>query len=273
MELHTVGINLGKTVFHLVGLNLRGEVAVRKKFRVRDNTPGTSSFTSHKPVSRPREQHLREADYTAELHTRPSPFVQFPCECYAVGRKVQLSQGRRGLYHSVRDVRRIQVSVIAIVRIIATFSSGLLAGILFGDRMGATFARPSLSPSSFLQFQRIQHIQFARMMPPLTLAAIAGALGWLVMVRAQWNSSQFGLVAAATGTMVFAAALTLRVNIPINNQLMTWSVAAPPENMREIWNRWEKVHTIRTILWLGAFAFEVIVLGVLASANTNTSLP
>src|SRR5258708_19899468 len=32
MELHTIGIDLGKTVFHLVGLNLHGEVVVRKKF-------------------------------------------------------------------------------------------------------------------------------------------------------------------------------------------------------------------------------------------------
>jgi transposase len=32
MELHTIGIDLGKTVFHLVGLDLRGEVMVRKKF-------------------------------------------------------------------------------------------------------------------------------------------------------------------------------------------------------------------------------------------------
>ena len=32
MELHTIGIDLGKTVSHLVGLNLRGEVVVRKKF-------------------------------------------------------------------------------------------------------------------------------------------------------------------------------------------------------------------------------------------------
>ena len=32
MELHTIGIDLGKTVFHLVGLDLRGGVAVRKKF-------------------------------------------------------------------------------------------------------------------------------------------------------------------------------------------------------------------------------------------------
>ena len=32
MELHTIGIDLGKTVFHLVGLSLRGEVVVRKRF-------------------------------------------------------------------------------------------------------------------------------------------------------------------------------------------------------------------------------------------------
>jgi transposase len=32
MQLHTIGIDLGKTLFHLVGLNQRGEVVVRKKF-------------------------------------------------------------------------------------------------------------------------------------------------------------------------------------------------------------------------------------------------
>jgi transposase len=32
MELHTLGIDLGKTVFHAVGLNQRGEVVLRKKF-------------------------------------------------------------------------------------------------------------------------------------------------------------------------------------------------------------------------------------------------
>jgi transposase len=31
MEIHTIGIDLGKTVFHLVGLSVRGEVVVRKK--------------------------------------------------------------------------------------------------------------------------------------------------------------------------------------------------------------------------------------------------
>jgi transposase len=32
MELHSIGIDLGKIVFHLVGLNRRGEVVVRKRF-------------------------------------------------------------------------------------------------------------------------------------------------------------------------------------------------------------------------------------------------
>jgi transposase len=32
MELHTIGIDLGKTVFHLVELNPHGKVVVRKKF-------------------------------------------------------------------------------------------------------------------------------------------------------------------------------------------------------------------------------------------------
>src|SRR5258708_9150230 len=122
------------------------------------------------------------------------------------------------------DAWRMRVSLIAIVRTIAIFSSGLFAGILLGDRMGATFARPSLSPSSFLQFQKIQHVHFARMMPPLTLAAIAGGLGWLIMVRAQWNSSQFWLVAVAMVTMVLAAVFTLLRNIPLHNQPMSWTI-------------------------------------------------
>ena len=31
MEICTIGIDLGKTVFHLVGVNARGQVVVRKK--------------------------------------------------------------------------------------------------------------------------------------------------------------------------------------------------------------------------------------------------
>ena len=31
MELHTIGIDLGKTLFHLVGVDARGNIVVRKR--------------------------------------------------------------------------------------------------------------------------------------------------------------------------------------------------------------------------------------------------
>ena len=154
------------------------------------------------------------------------------------------------------------MTILGIVRAIAIMGSGVFAGILFGDRMGASFARPVLDASSFLRFQRIQHVHFVRFMPPLTLASVVGGLGWLILLRAQWDSPQFALVALARASMIVGMVLTLSVNIPINKQLMMWEVESPPENMRTIWSRWEKIHTIRTILWLAAFALEVVAVAV-----------
>jgi hypothetical protein len=45
MELHTIGIDLGKAVFHLVGLTLRGEVVVRKKSRARSCCASQRTYT------------------------------------------------------------------------------------------------------------------------------------------------------------------------------------------------------------------------------------
>ena len=44
MEIHTIGIDLGKTTFHLVGLNEGGEVVVRKKFSRRQLLHFTSNL-------------------------------------------------------------------------------------------------------------------------------------------------------------------------------------------------------------------------------------
>ncbi|HVI78703.1 MAG TPA: IS110 family transposase [Candidatus Acidoferrum sp.] len=46
MELHTIGIDLGKTVFHFVGLDNHGQVIVRKKF----SRTQLLRFTANRPV-------------------------------------------------------------------------------------------------------------------------------------------------------------------------------------------------------------------------------
>jgi hypothetical protein len=44
MNLHSIGIDLGKMVFHLVGLDRSGEVIVRKKF----SRPQLLRFTANR---------------------------------------------------------------------------------------------------------------------------------------------------------------------------------------------------------------------------------
>ena len=156
------------------------------------------------------------------------------------------------------------MGVLGVVRGFAIVFSGLLAGILFGDRMGPAFARRAMNPSSLIQQLQIVHTYYGKLMPIVTLTAIASGVGWLILMPVHWDGGEFWLVALATGSVITGFTMTITVNFPINAQLMKWSAAAPPENMREIWKPWEKVHTVRTILALGAFVLEVIALSLFA---------
>jgi hypothetical protein len=61
------------------------------------------------------------------------------------------------------------MDVLAIIRVVAILCSGLMAGLMFGDRMGPAFARQALSASSFVQQQQIIHIHYIRLLPVLRL--------------------------------------------------------------------------------------------------------
>ena len=60
MNLHTIGIDLGKTSFHLVGLSERGEVVVRKRFTRTQLLRFTANQSRGKakatPIRRPRRR-------------------------------------------------------------------------------------------------------------------------------------------------------------------------------------------------------------------------
>ncbi len=156
------------------------------------------------------------------------------------------------------------MNALVIVRVISIVSTGLAAGVFLGHRVGVSIARPELSPSSFVQLQQIIHVHFVRMMPILMIAAVGASLIWTVLLRARWRAVEFWLVSGASMAMVCAFVLTRAVNIPINDQLMTWSIEAPPANLMELWRPWEEVHSIRTVLAITALAFQVIALSAFA---------
>jgi len=157
------------------------------------------------------------------------------------------------------------MGVLPIVRVVAVVCTGLAAGIYLGDRAGASYARAELGASSVVQFQQIVHVHFARMMPSLVLGGLLASLVWLLMVRSQWRSPEFWLIAASVCGLALIVVLTRAVSVPLNYQLMTWSIAAPPENLRELWAPWERVNTIRTFVGIGVLVLEAVALGVRTS--------
>lgn len=158
------------------------------------------------------------------------------------------------------------MKVVPIARALAILFTGLAAGALLGHRMGVSMARPQLSASAFVQLQQIIHIHFAVMMPILLFGAIGAGLVWALMLRRR-RIAEFWLASAAAIAMVAIAAMTRAVNIPINEQLMTWSVANPPPNLEELWSPWERVHTVRTVIAVTAFALQAVAVSTRADKS------
>jgi uncharacterized membrane protein len=154
------------------------------------------------------------------------------------------------------------MDLLTIIRVVAVVSAGLLAGIYLGGRAGAHYALQKISASSFVQFQQVVHVHFVKFMPPLVLTALVSVFGWLLMVWQQRTSAEFWLIAASACGVACNAVLTRAVNVPLNNQLMTWNIEAPPANLRAIWVPWDRVNTIRTVVAAGVLILEALALNL-----------
>lgn len=153
------------------------------------------------------------------------------------------------------------MKAIAIARFVAILTTGLIAGILFGDRMGASYVRPSVSVSSFVTFQQVLHTHFVPMMPILMGIAILSSLTCLIQLRSRPRSAEFALVALVVLAFISVFALTRAINVPINVELMKWDASSPPANVRDVWARWERAHTIRTVVAVAGFALGIVAFG------------
>lgn len=164
---------------------------------------------------------------------------------------------------------------LTIARVVAVTAAGLYAGILLGDVAGAAQARPQLPASSFVQLQQVIHGRFVFIMPAIIVSALVGCIAWMALVRPHRRDAEFWLVAGTAACLVLCGIITQLVNVPINDQLVKWSVAFPPPNVHELWAPWEGAHAIRTVIAVVAFVLSAVALALAApplpaAAPSNT---
>lgn len=129
----------------------------------------------------------------------------------------------------------------------------LVLGVFWGTWFSQSRTMDSLSASTFLENGRMYIANLAMpmrfLMPGCLLATFLAAY----LVRDRGPKAFYGTLAAGA-LMVAALVITLAVNVPIDNQIKTWTLDTLPADWERIRDRWEAFHCLRTWLSIGGFA-------------------
>lgn len=156
--------------------------------------------------------------------------------------------------------------LLMLIRPTATALVGLFAGGTLFLLLAPSLSR--LPATAYVPYWQALNRDYGRSMPPLLL----GALALLVATSAlsyRRGAPVFGLSIAATVLVVAVVVLTVTQLEPLNRLADTWTADQPPADWADLRRRWWKLHTVRTVLALLAFA----ALLVASSADRGTAAP
>lgn len=85
-------------------------------------------------------------------------------------------------------------------------------------------------------------------------AALLSILPVLFVLFRRRNIAAFFLAVAGLLLFVLALVITLKVNVPIDNQIRQWTVTTLPSDWQAIRDRWEFYHGLRTFASLAGLA-------------------
>jgi uncharacterized membrane protein len=95
---------------------------------------------------------------------------------------------------------------------------------------------------------------------PMAVLLPLALLSALVTLVLLWpdRTAAFWWLAAGFVLMLAALVITLAVEVPIDNQIETWTAATLPGDWRSIQSRWELWHTVRTFASIAAVVAATI---------------
>jgi uncharacterized membrane protein len=143
---------------------------------------------------------------------------------------------------------------IKIAQVVSIFLLCLVTGVFWGTWFSLARSMTSITPATFLEVGSIMIRNLAlpmAMLMPLTFLSMLAVLFLLYREKA---IRAFYLALASLALFILALAITLLVNVPIDNQLKQWTVQTLPSDWEIIRGRWSAYHSIRTFVSLAALA-------------------
>ncbi|WP_435157023.1 DUF1772 domain-containing protein [Haladaptatus sp. DFWS20] len=165
----------------------------------------------------------------------------------------------------------IQSSVLSgeLVVLLVTVSAalaGLMAGFFFAFSVSVVLALETLSASAYTTVmqeinERVLNVVFGIVFFGAVVVPVGSAV--VVVFQGDWTT-QFGqLFLAGVGVYLLGTfGVTMRIHIPMNETIATWSPSSPPDEWATVRSRWARWNHIRTI---AAFVSFALYLSAIAS--------
>jgi len=146
-----------------------------------------------------------------------------------------------------------------LTNLVALFLLALVAGVFWGTSFTLTGSIETFSPAEFIHIGKTIIANVAWPMRILMPACILFMLlsAWLYPEK---KSPGFFLNVAACLLIIVTLLITLLVEVPIDNQIKTWTAETIPSDWGAIRERWQYFHTARTFVSLASFGSLAIAI-------------
>jgi Domain of unknown function (DUF1772) len=140
----------------------------------------------------------------------------------------------------------------------------LVTGVFWGSWLGLSRSMQTFTPDTYLA---IGHAMIANLGPVMPALVILAVLSQLVLLFELRSSGLRAILPTLIAFVLFliAVAITLLVEVPIDNQIRTWTPTSLPADWMSIRDRWEAFHVVRTFSALGGL--------IVLTAATTLGLP
>ena len=139
------------------------------------------------------------------------------------------------------------------LRFVNLFAAAIAVGGWLLVLLAVVPARARLAGGAEITFHNASTERIDRYLPPSVAVSIVAAVGVAVLDRAL-TPPVLALLVGGALAMAVAAAIALGINMPMNRRIAQWSSDEPPGDAADIWRRWDRFHTLRTLAGVAALA-------------------
>jgi anthrone oxygenase-like protein len=138
------------------------------------------------------------------------------------------------------------------IRKVFLFGSLLFVGLTAGAAYVIWFDYNPTGMSGAFYAEKMQHAIRVLTIPLPTIVVLGLVSTVIATFQARIERPPFYLLAAASLCVLAVALITRFGNIPINDQILTWSINSPPATWAILAERWWWFQTARVILQIAA---------------------